>query len=61
MEADERKMAAAEDEYSWKLMDATFGTRVAEDKRQYLTMAETAYKQAIETSLAVRWSCHVAG
>jgi len=54
MEADERKMAAAEDEYSWKLMDATFSTRVAEDKRQYLTMAETAYKQAIETSLAVR-------
>jgi hypothetical protein len=48
MEADERRMAAAEDEYSFAIMDATFATRVNDDKRQYLSMAETAYRNAIE-------------
>jgi len=46
-EADERKQAATEDEYSWKLMDATFSERVNADKEQYLAMADTAYKTAI--------------
>jgi len=46
MEADERKTAAGEDEYSWRLMDATFGERVAADKQQYLSMAEAAYGKA---------------
>jgi len=48
IEADERRMAAAEDQYSFDIMDATFATRVGDDKRQYLSMAETAYRTAIE-------------
>jgi len=54
MEADERKMAMLEDEYSWKLMDATFALRVDGDKKQYLTMADTAYKTAIERMASVK-------
>jgi hypothetical protein len=53
-EADERKMATMEDEYSWKLMDATFAQRVAEDKKQYVTMAETAYQAAVGQMAAVK-------
>jgi myosin-7 len=52
-EADERKAAAAEDEYSWKLMDATFSSRVDADKKQYLTMGDAAYQQAIEVRAKV--------
>jgi hypothetical protein len=44
MEADERKLARAEDEYSWQLMDATFGERVGADKKRHKEAAEVAYK-----------------
>jgi len=54
MEADERKVAAAEDEYSYKLMDATFSERVEDDKKQFLSMAETAYKNATEKMVGVK-------
>ena len=45
-EAEERKLACLEDEYSWKLSDATFAQRITEDKAQYLAMAEAAYGSA---------------
>ena len=53
-EAEERKLAALEDEYSWKLSDATFAQRVAEDKAQYIAMAETAYSSATGVMNAVK-------
>lgn len=53
-EAEERKSAAMEDDYSWKLMDATFAERVNADKQQYIAMAECAYSSATGQMKAVK-------
>jgi hypothetical protein len=53
-EAEERKLAAMEDDYSWKLMDATFTQRIDADKQQYVAMAETAYSSALGQMKAVK-------
>ena len=48
MEAEERKQAGLEDDY------ATFAQRVAEDKAQYIAMADTAYQSAVGQMAAVK-------
>lgn len=47
-------MAAAEDEYSWKLMDATFATRVDDDKKQHIQNADANYKKAVDKMTEVK-------
>jgi len=47
-EANERKICVAEDDYSWKIGDASFTNRVDADKKTYLDITNQAYKQAME-------------
>jgi myosin heavy subunit len=54
VEADERKMAAAEDEYAFRLSDATFGERVEADKKQHLDIAEKCHTAAYEHYQSVK-------